>query len=179
MSLAFSTVASAVTATEITQEETHNLRSQYIRSTPTSFEVVAPRSEPDSGELLSPSETAVDDKVTGRAAPEVTLLRKQLESERTRSASLLAELEKYREFHEGLIVSAVGDATAMLILRKIGEDEGLDLGVLECNRAVPTASLAFGLLWRANLVACYGNSVVPTDLGAEVADWYASANIVS
>lgn len=68
-----------------------------------------------------------------------------------------------------LEASAAGDAVAMFILYKLVESEALEMDVLVENLEVPRGWLAFGRAWRAGLLECYGDMVVPTDAGVELA----------
>ncbi len=91
----------------------------------------------------------------------------------TQVRSLSREIEHLQEVREDYVAEATGNAAAMFILQKVVEAEDLDLDVFTRNLTAPHGWLSFALLWRANLIDCYGDLVMPTDVGIETAKLFA------
>ncbi len=91
----------------------------------------------------------------------------------TQVRSLSREIEYLQEVREHYVAEAMGNVAAMFILQKVVEAEDLDLDVFTRNLTAPRGWVSFALLWRANLIDCYGDLVMPTDAGVETAKLFA------
>lgn len=115
---------------------------------------------------VSPDEAAED---TSLATAEAMHLASELESAR-------AELEVLQSRQQSAIDAASSNSAAMFILSKVVEAGTLDLDTLDANLTAPDGWVAFALLWRASLVECFGQVILPTDLGIELLNWLESAS---
>jgi hypothetical protein len=79
--------------------------------------------------------------------------------------ALLTRLEEHRDEHIQAAGQAAANDIAMFILDRVVEADGLDLDTINDNLLAPYGWLAFALLWRARLIDCIGQQVVPTEDG--------------
>lgn len=113
---------------------------------------------------------------TGRTAADsddIGALPKQFKYDQSSTEVLRDEITALEESKQALVASAAGDPVALFILYKVVEAESLDVGVLVDNLDAPSGWLSFGRLWRAELVDCYADTVVATDSGTALVEWFA------
>lgn len=92
----------------------------------------------------------------------------------TETRDLHTRLARFEDRQESLLASAAGDEVAMFILSKIITEESLDTDSLaRCLRA-PAGWISFARLWRADLIAQYGGTVVPTAAGLDLMEWFSA-----
>jgi hypothetical protein len=118
-------------------------------------------------QLLSPPQTSA---ATPHAA--TYELNKSVLSLETQVESLTREIDRLNETHQNHVGEAAGNPVAMFILQKVVEAGDLGLDVLVENLTAPHGWVSFAQLWRAELIDCYGDFVVPTDAGVDIAKWY-------
>ncbi len=84
------------------------------------------------------------------------------------------ELRRHATTQQALVDHATANPAALFILSKVVEADTLEMTVLTENLEPPEGWRAFALLWRAQLIDCYQDLVVPTVTGVQLMKWITS-----
>lgn len=120
--------------------------------------------------LADVSRTAEDRPVAN--TEETVVLEKQVAYLRQEMRKLQDQLDQYEARDRAAVSQAAANDVAVFVLSKIVETGHINLSVLAENLLPPYGWVAFARLLQARLIQCYGDHVVPTDAGAEIAEWF-------
>jgi len=89
--------------------------------------------------------------------------------------ALYREIQQWNMMREECVAEAAGNKVSMFILHKVVKAEQLGIDIFTENLTAPDGWLAFAQLWRAGLIDCYGDLVMPTDAGVNIAKMFETA----